>query len=592
MVRGMKLCILTGIVAVVTALQCVAQTDDDVRVITLAAGVERIEEMDEYELERLIHLLEKPVRINVEGPGKLVDSGLLTRYQAASLADYRIRHGDVLSAPELAMVDGFTPSLVELVRPFISFDSFKGVDLPAYGRVKCDAAIRTSAHTDDTDTDYAYSTKFRVSYGNVASGNVSFSRSYGAVSARPELKSFNMSCNFPGVGLEFFLGDFNARFGQGLVMWNGMSMSGVNSPSSSRKNAPGLSATWSFSGSSALTGAAARWNAGHWTASAAVAFPQLKKYLWVRVGNNFLPMLNIAWYGTYGQFSVTHISEMSGTASGGVSVPDMKTSVDMQMCIRGVNLYGEVAYDWVNRTFASLAGGDWGVGDNGRLGVHLRYYPAIYLSSWSSAVRTSTKCSNEYGLCFSGESSHGLFSLDAAYHPVPKVKDASSSIQIKAQLRWMPSVGEFLKMDFRVTERWRSWGTPFRTDLRADASVDVEGWTFSSRVNLLKCIGYGMLVYLDESWKNERFSVHVRQGAFRIDEWDDRIYVYERDAPGSFTVPAFYGRGLWTSAYAGWRFWRHGRVYLRMFYVTYPFMPVEKRKPGKAELRVQFAFSF
>ena len=261
MVRGMKLCILTGIFAVVTALQCVAQTDDDVRVITLAAGVERIEEMDEYELERLIHLLEKPVRINVEGPGKLVDSGLLTRYQAASLADYRIRHGDVLSAPELAMVDGFTPSLVELVRPFISFDSFKGVDLPAYGRVKCDAALRTSAHTDDTDTDYAYSTKFRVSYGNVASGNVSFSRSYGAVSARPELKSFNMSCNFPGVGLEFFLGDFNARFGQGLVMWNGMSMSGVNSPSSSRKNAPGLSATWSFSGSSALTGAAARWNA-------------------------------------------------------------------------------------------------------------------------------------------------------------------------------------------------------------------------------------------------------------------------------------------------------------------------------------------
>ena len=48
MVRGMKLCILTGIFAVVTALQCVAQTDDDVRVITLAAGVERIEEIDEY----------------------------------------------------------------------------------------------------------------------------------------------------------------------------------------------------------------------------------------------------------------------------------------------------------------------------------------------------------------------------------------------------------------------------------------------------------------------------------------------------------------------------------------------------------------
>ena len=162
---------------------------------------------------------------------------------------------------------------------------------------------------------------------------------------------------------------------------------------------------------------------------------------------------------------------------------------------------------------------------------------------------------------------------------------------MKAQIRWTPSVGERLKLGLRIVERWRSWGTAFRTDARADVSLDIGRWTFASRANVLKCSGYGLLMYLEESWRNESLSVHVRQGAFRIDHWEDRIYVYERDAPGSFNVPAFYGRGLWASLYAGWRFWSLGRMYLRMSYVTYPFMDGESEKPGKAELRVQFAFS-
>ena len=589
MLLDMKRCFLLSIMTMITVLPIGAQTNEDLMVISRLAG--GIEDLDEYELERLTHLLEHPVRINIDEYGKLVEAGLLTSYQAASLSDYRSRHGDVLSAAELEMVDGFTPALVDVLKPFISLNTFRGVASTSSGAMKYEAVLRASARIEDLGSDYAYSTKFRVCYGEYLSGSLSFARTYKAGVFCPELKSFNMSGKLPGIGLDLFLGDFNARFGQGLVMWNGMSMNGAASPSSSRKNAPGMSATWSFSGSSALNGAAARWKSGHFVASAAVAFSDVKKHLWKSIGDKMLPMLNLAWYGRSGQVSVTHVAEMTGI-SADMYIPDMKTSVDMQMCVRGVNVYGEAAYDWINSAFAALGGSDWGVGDSARLGVHLRYYPAEYLSSWSSAIRTSTRCSNEYGIRFSGESRKWLFSLDAAYHPVPKIKDASSSMQLKVQARWMPSVGENLKLDFRLVGRWRSWGTAFRTDARADASLNLGCWTFSSRVNVLKCNGYGLLAYVDESWNSDALSVHVRQGAFRIDDWEDRIYVYERDAPGSFNVPPFYGRGLWASVYAGWRFWRHGRVYLRMFYLTYPFMVVEKRKPGKAELRVQFAFSF
>ena len=587
----MKRVIFVVIATVMTFLPCVAQTDDDMRAIVQAAGVNGIEELDEYELERLALLLENPVRIIVVGAGKLVYAGLLTRYQAASLDDYRSRHGDVLSAAELAVVDGFTPSLVEALRPFISFDSFRGVSLPSSGKMKYEAVMRSSLRVAGAGPDYAYSAKFRAGYGEYLSGNISLSRGYGASGASPEIRSFGVSANFPEVGLELLLGDFNARFGQGLVMWNGMTMSGVVSPSSVRRNAPGLSPTWSFSGSSALTGAAAKWRFGHWEASAALALPGLKDAGLRDLGTVCLPMINLAWYGRCGQVAVTHIAEMDGMRAGSLHIPDMKTSADMQICIRGINVYAETAYDWVNGRFAALAGSDWGAGESGRLGVHLRYYPAGYLSSWSAAVRSSSKCSNEYGISFSGESRKGLFSLDTSYYPVPKVKDNTSSLQMKAQIRWTPSVGERLKLGLRIVERWRSWGTAFRTDARADVSLDIGRWTFASRANVLKCSRYGLLMYLEESWRNESLSVHVRQGAFRIDDWEDRIYVYERDAPGSFNVPAFYGRGLWASLYAGWRFWSLGRMYLRMSYVTYPFMDGESEKPGKAELRVQFAFS-
>jgi hypothetical protein len=84
----------------------------------------------------------------------------------------------------------------------------------------------------------------------------------------------------------------------------------------------------------------------------------------------------------------------------------------------------------------------------------------------------------------------------------------------------------------------------------------------------------------------------MRQGVFHVDDWDDRIYVYEHDAPGSFNVPAMYGRGLWTSLAAGLKVSYRLRIYARTAYTGYPFMEAEKKKPGKAELKLQLQCRF
>jgi hypothetical protein len=86
--------------------------------------------------------------------------------------------------------------------------------------------------------------------------------------------------------------------------------------------------------------------------------------------------------------------------------------------------------------------------------------------------------------------------------------------------------------------------------------------------------------------------LYLRQGFFFIDDWDDRIYVYEHDAPGSFTAPAMYGRGLWTSVSAGMKLSSRLRMYARAAYTGYTFMEQEKKKPGKAELKLQLQCRF
>ena len=98
--------------------------------------------------------------------------------------------------------------------------------------------------------------------------------------------------------------------------------------------------------------------------------------------------------------------------------------------------------------------------------------------------------------------------------------------------------------------------------------------------------------YLEGGYRNSLLSVYARMGLFMVDNWDDRIYVYERDAPGQFNSPAMYGRGVWAAMTMAWKFARRAAVYIRAGTTAYPFMTGEKKKPGTAELKLQLNMRF
>lgn len=575
-----------------------AQNVSEVESILAFLGVTDEESADEEDMEQMSEMLSRPLPVNLSSQSRLLASGLFTRYQVASLTDYRRHNGDVLSYAELAAVDGFGEEFVRRLSPFITLESYSHPGSPSEKnlRVRNELALRYNVRKTGTeDALPVYGLKYRLSVGERVSASVSLS---------PSHLTGNVSWDFKRNDGQVVLGKFNARFGQGLALWNGMSVSGLTSPSSFYRRGAGISRSWSFTGTSSFTGLAGSFSSGNMTVSAMTAVSEgaFKNPLQF----SLIPALNLSRRGRYVNVSVTNYAELSFSGSDAMRIPDLKSSLDLSLCLRGVDVYGEIASDWVNGSVAFLSGIQFPAGENVRMAFLLRYYPSSYRSSYSAAPRAGTKTSNEVGMASSAEFAAGEYvivngaegfgasvrrhnatlSIDAMYHPVSKSDSLVLTWQLRPVVTWQWMLSPSFRLATRLNLRFRNWEkVRLRSDIRADLNYYSRYVVGCLRLNAVKAAGTGLLAYLEGGFRNGSVSLYLRQGVFRIDDWDDRIYVYERDAPGSFLVPAYYGRGIWTALTGSWRFARWGKIYVRAGYTSYPFMKEEK--PGKAELRLQ-----
>ncbi len=563
----------------------------------LGAGTE--EELDSDDVERLEELMKNPLGINLAKKSSLEESGLFTPYQIASLQDYMNRHGDVLSFNELSAVDGFGGNIAARLSPFISLESGRTPGRSGKPSVRNDLAVRMGMKKGASPT---YGLRYRLKAGYRLSGGISISRTAEASKPAPDVFSGHAAVRFRRGG-KILIGDFNARFGQGLTLWNGLGISGLSSASSFMRRPSGISASSSFTGGYALRGAAVEMDLGRTGIIVLTAVDRADGFM------SLMPAANISRYFRNCQVSLTHYTDF-GVSPSSAWIPDMKTAADIALCCRGTDVFAEAAYDWVSSSVAALTGISCPAGDRARLSAMLRYYPPEYSSSRSSAARSTTKCTNEYAASFAADVSAGewiavkgasgfgsglrrhtgKFSADCAYFPMRKSSDPRRSLQAKFQAEWSVMLSGSFKAVVRLSERIRTWGEPFRTDFRTDFSYFSRYFTANMRLNALHSKGLGLLGYAEGGYKNENLGIYLRQGIFRIDNWADRIYSYERDAPGSFNVPAYYGRGIWAALVMNWRFARWGRLHLRAAFTSYPFM--EEKKPGRAELKFMLSFTF
>lgn len=604
--------------------------DEFVKAVMELTGCRDAEDLGEDEMERFAELYSAPLRINYASRSRLLASGLFSVYQVAVLMDYREMAGDVLSLEELASLDGFGHGAAAALRPFISLDSaaLPGRSSAPSGIVGNRLTLKSGIRnvSDRAEPQGTYSMKYRVTAGEAFEGGLSLRSAYGEGHFPPEKFSFFSAFylrRYPG---KIVVGDYSLRFGQGLALWSGFSMGGFSSPASFSRRPSGISPYNSYSGEGAFRGVAADFGIRDFNVSAFVSGLGIREMMEGKedFSRDVMCGANAGWYGMSGQLSVTGyavlrpaVPEMGADrggvveGAGPVSFQSACCSADARFSVRGTDIFSEAAFDFTGRSLAALAGFRTPVSDALKLAAMARYYPASYSSGYAGAARGGSRCSNEYGAAFAlswtagewvavcgrtgfGSSEkrfQGSFSADAMYSPEPRYRVDTSSVQVKLLLSGSLRISPVFSLSFRLSERYRTYGRPFRTDARLDFGASLPSWNCNVRVNVLHCESLSWLSYAEGGYRADRVSVWFRAGAFMVDNWDDRIYAYERDAPGNFNSPAYYGRGYWLALTFSVRLSKSVRLYFRGLFQDYPWLrPGEPvRKPPKVEMKLQLS---
>ena len=584
-------------------LDLAAQSDERMRAILYLTGTDSEEELDEQEVERFAVLASHPLEINLASRSRMASSGLMSQYQVASLIDYRSRNGDVLSVSELAAVEGFGDEYAEALKPFISFVSNALPGQIEYGgkRLANEVLARSAVKGDA----FNYGAKYRMNY----SGTFEFaSAARTKYSDKEQFPPSAWSMNMTYYGRrrlgKVIVGDFNARFGQGLTLWSGMSMSGLSTSSSFSRRPSGLSPSWSWSGIGSHRGVAADFTAGRLILSTFVSFPGLRP--WCESGKpaeiSLMAGANITRYSRYGQLSLTGYG-LTGPMNMPMKPKGGKLSGDFRYSWRGVDYFGELAWDFAGKCPGALLGAVFPLGGDWKLSSVVHSYSADFNSDYTGGVRGWTKTSDEHGAAVGMEKSGAFLTADFA------VKDGERSRrQVRVLFRLPLQLTNNAVLSVRVTERYRPYEEvlKYRTGARCDLDWSSSGlsarygpsdrpaWKVRGRIEGLLCRSLSGLSYLEGGRKTDKFSAYVRGTIFIVDNWDDRIYSYERDAPGNFTVPAYYGRGWSLSAVSGCKF-RFGRgaalkLYFRASTIVYSFM--KEQKPSASEAKIQAVMTF
>lgn len=470
-----------------------------------------------------------------------------------------------------------------------------------------------------------------------------------------EMESLTAGVNYIGKRrrTNLIIGDFNARFGQGTGLWNTMTMSSMSSVSSLLKRPSGFSASTSFASNYALTGAAFSAEFGKHTIYAAVAMPGIKQSLFSVVNKterkqtpSIMPILGYNCWGRHISFGVTAAPTINKSSL------SLVLSADARACVSSVDIAAEFTSILTAEQSAAVSSSKSRNSDSN----------AGASSSNAGASNSISKSSLFYAVAAFAAPLGESFKAGMRAYYSPSVHSVTSSVEYSDRRRshtavlsaeplfrygkgfqtkvFMSYKYSWLEESFvgvRGSFRHQTYSTPsVRASLRSDCCLGYCGkFATAFRVEAVYCGGPAALAYIDQSFKLSAeeclrpLKIYLRTGMFFADDWNRRIYVYERDAPGCFNVPAFYGRGLWVSSYLSWRFTRWGRIAFRFAYTSYPFehsnqtdlskrvvqsrrfdrnqnVPQRhkvhlaksavqsqiKKKPDRLELRIQASFNF
>lgn len=594
----------------------------------LESHLDNIEEGTDAALviEDLEYFLDHPININATNNAELARLYLLDEIQIQRLLQYIELYGPAYSIYELNTIESFTPELLQKLHYFVEFgpeklqrqtlkEQVKYADnqllLRTLGNLQ---AAKGYKEKDDGTIPYEgnrfrYYTRYNFRMSNKFSAGITAEKDPGEAFFRGSNKSGfdyysgHISFKLNETVENISLGDFVARSGQGLVLWQGYTTGKSENVLSVNKTGQGIRAYTSVDENFYFRGAAGTAKIGQsqisifysrknadgnlvYNSSVATHFTSLQTSGYHRTESEIADEKTVKFINAGGVFSyhsrhlklgatfvhqsfdkafirsdqLYNLFRFSGTKN-------YTAGIDYLFSKNNLTLFGEAAISQSGGK-ALTQGAIIQMNDQLGFAALFRHFDKNYQAFWANSMAEGSNISNESGLYF------GLRFLPVQLISLSAYSDVYQSEWISyttaAPAR---SWDIFTQADFEISEKISAYlrfkneekDQKFKYENRyTNLPERIRKIRFHIQMQLTENIllktraehvyyhgehdENGFLVFQDIQFKPTKFPLNMsaRLAWFNTDSYNSRIYAYENDILYAFSIPAYFGNGIRT----------------------------------------------
>jgi len=439
---------------------------------TLASKEENSEENLDYSdlFETLSYYYTHPLNINKATAEELKSLRIFTPLQVQSIIDYREKYGNFYSLYELYYVDGLDRETAELAMPFLTVYSKKKEEKPLnlksvlrYGRNQMflrtqrvletrkgylpasDSLLEANPNARYLGSPYKLYYRYKFYYRNNVFAGITAEKDEGEEFFKGTQKqgfdyySAHLFLQNLGKLKKLAIGDYNAEFGQGLVLWTGFSFGKSPFVNNTMKTGTGLKKYSSVNENMFLRGAGITYDFGSVDVTAFASYKRIDANVVTSdtVDNEFevtevSSLQNTGYHRTYAELAdknVLPLTVMGGNITyrapkhlklgvtavnyqfgADVSKKDVlyntyefrgrnltNIGADYQYSMHSIYFFGEVAHS-SNNGLAQIHGVNFAMASNMNVSLVYRNFGVDYQSIYTSPFAEGSKPANEKGV--------------------------------------------------------------------------------------------------------------------------------------------------------------------------------------------------
>lgn len=570
--------------------------------------------------------LHEKMDINSNDIASFYSSRLINTSQAFALVEHRKRFGRFICKEELQVVDDFDTATIRRLLPFINcsepmwnenfsaFTIMKNAKHELIVRQKCSLQDETGFSNDGEYPYYKGSPlylmgRYRIQSGQDFSAGVLVEKDAGemllpsSVNGRMDFFSWHLMIKPGRFVRRLCLGDFQLQYGQGLVVWKGLSLGKGGDIGSIYRHGAGIRPYTSSGESGFFRGLAISIGDKKWKLDSWFSYRKLDAALFYTDTNyNNLIVSSILESGLHRDAYEISKRAVLPHSSTGIRIErngmNLKSGFTIHFQRYGYALWpGDdpyEVYDPAGRKFLNLGydisfafgntqlfaesamdiEGDpaivcgllmmpdrkWSVG------LLYRNYQPDFQNNAADAFREGSRTQNEKGFYLglrwecskvfrvqayldqfsipwlryvqSAPSNGTEWSTELIYTPS---RNTTVSMRFRGEEKPSDVVGESIKLPMPSARKNIRWDFQTNYNKRWQIHARCE-WADFAKNDLYQS---GILFYQELGYKpmDSRYNIFFRFTLFNSSGYDARIYSYEKDISGVFSLPAFYGEG-------------------------------------------------